>query len=93
MWPGLLQKDFSVCESLKVVRPSHSQQLDSRMRKGSSLMAQQVKDPVLSLQWLGLLPCAWVPGLGISTCFGCSQNPPQTRNLDKQTNERTNKTT
>ena len=39
------------------------------MLAGNSLVAQKVKDPVLSLLWLLLFP-----GLGTSTRCGCSQN-------------------
>ena len=40
----------------------------------SSLVAQQVKDPVLSLLWLRLLCClGTIPGLGTSTCHRHSQ--------------------
>ena len=40
----------------------------------SSLLAQRVKDPALSLQWLGLLLwCGSIPGPGTSLCHGWGQ--------------------
>ena len=37
-------------------------------------MVQQVKDPALSLPWLGLrFGAGLIPGLGTSSCHGCSQ--------------------
>ena len=37
-------------------------------------LVQQVRDPVLSLQWLGsLLWHIFDPWIGTSTCHGCSQ--------------------
>lgn len=44
------------------------------MDAGSSLVAQQLKDPALSLRWLGSL-CggALISGQGISACVGAAK--------------------
>ena len=54
--------------------PSQSQQTKVRLIR-NSLVAQWVKDPVLSLWWWlqSLLWCGLIPDLGTSTCPRCGQ--------------------
>ena len=48
-----------------------------RRKEISSLVVQQFKDPVLSLQQLRLLLWCLIPGLGTSACCGCAPLPPR----------------
>ena len=49
---------------------------------GRSLVAQQVKDLMVSLLWRRFDP-SWIPGLRTSACRGCSQNKQQTEKQNK----------
>ena len=80
---------------LKVIIPWKNSLQDSNITQltnvyfisKSSLVLQQVKDLVLSLQQLGLLPwCRFHPlPWGTSICCGCSPKTPHNR-MDKEDN-------